>query len=146
VLEPPVLVVGLGNDLLGDDAVGPLVAETVASWHRPGVEAVAVRQLLPELAAELGQFATVVFVDADCSPRAAVELMPLAAADAPSSLGHVMTPAHLLALARALGLPAPFAWLLPVPATGFGPGDGPSDGARRGMARALDRLAALLPR
>jgi hydrogenase maturation protease len=138
-------MVGLGNDLFGDDAVGPRVAEAVASWRRPGVEAFAVRQLLPELAAELARFRTVVFVDADRSPDAVGELVPLAAADAPTSLGHVLGPAHLLALTRALGLPVPGAWVLPVPATNFGPGERISDGARRGMASALDRLAMLLP-
>jgi hydrogenase maturation protease len=45
-----VLVLGYGNTLRRDDAVGPLAAEAVAGWGRPGVLALALPQLLPELA------------------------------------------------------------------------------------------------
>src|SRR5947209_7059306 len=36
-----VLVIGYGNELRGDDGVGPCVARTVASWQRPGLRALA---------------------------------------------------------------------------------------------------------
>ena len=47
------LVIGYGNELRGDDAVGPLVARTAESWQRPGLRALAVQQLTPELAEDI---------------------------------------------------------------------------------------------
>ena len=38
------LVIGYGNELRGDDGVGPWVARSVADWQVAGVEAVAVHQ------------------------------------------------------------------------------------------------------
>ena len=48
-----ILVIGYGNTLRRDDAVGCLIADEVACWQRPGVRSMSVAQLTPELAAEL---------------------------------------------------------------------------------------------
>jgi hydrogenase maturation protease len=60
-----VLVVGFGNDLRGDDGVGPRVAELLASGDLlPGATIVARHQLAPELAAEVIAARLVVLIDA----------------------------------------------------------------------------------
>lgn len=59
-----ILVIGYGNTLRGDDAVGPLVAEQVAIWNWPDVRSLPVHQLTPELAAEIAQVEAVFFIDA----------------------------------------------------------------------------------
>jgi hydrogenase maturation protease len=60
-----VLVVGYGNTLRGDDAVGPRVAELLASERLlPGATIVARHQLAPELADEIAAARLVVLVDA----------------------------------------------------------------------------------
>ena len=60
-----VLVVGYGNTLCGDDAVGPRVAELLASRQLlPGATIVARHQLTPELADEIAAARLVVLVDA----------------------------------------------------------------------------------
>ncbi len=47
-----ILVLGYGNELRGDDGLGPLVARTVADANIPGVRVLTARQLLPEFAAD----------------------------------------------------------------------------------------------
>jgi Ni,Fe-hydrogenase maturation factor len=58
------VVIGYGNDLRGDDALGPLAATAVAEWDMPGVQAIAAHQLMPELAEPLAQADLAIFVDA----------------------------------------------------------------------------------
>jgi hydrogenase maturation protease len=58
------LVIGFGNTLRSDDGVGPRVASVVAGWGLPGVVAIAVHQLGPELAEPLAEAGRAFFVDA----------------------------------------------------------------------------------
>ena len=75
-----ILVIGYGNELRGDDGIGPRVAEAVAARNHPGVRVRIVCQLVPELAAELAEARTVIFVDALMDPDGgATELAPLGA-------------------------------------------------------------------
>ena len=57
------LVIGYGNELRGDDAVGPCVAGRVAGWRRPEVDGLAVHQLRPNWR-RCSRAEMVVFVDA----------------------------------------------------------------------------------
>ena len=63
-MKSDLLVIGYGNELRGDDGVGPAAARAVAGWNRPGIVALDVHQLTPELADDVGQAGYVVFVDA----------------------------------------------------------------------------------
>jgi hydrogenase maturation protease len=58
------LVIGYGNTLRGDDGVGSLVAEQVATWSLPDVRSHSIHQLTPELAAEIAQAEQIFFIDA----------------------------------------------------------------------------------
>ena len=139
------LVIGYGNDLRGDDGIGPRVADAVASCRRPGVEGLALTQLTPEVAAALASAARVVFVDADARPDASsVSLRPLAAATAVGALTHGADPGALLALCQAVYGRCPAAWLLTVPARRFDLGAPLSPDAEAGVAQALTLLAAWL--
>jgi Ni,Fe-hydrogenase maturation factor len=61
-----VLVIGYGNTLRRDDGVGVRVAEAVAADPRfAHVRVLAVHQLTPELALDIGSASLVIFVDAD---------------------------------------------------------------------------------
>src|SRR5262249_11946661 len=133
------LVIGCGNELRGDDAVGVRVAEAVARWDRPGVQAVAVHQLPPELAALLAGAAPVVLVDASRKEAGAVTMRPLGPARAASGLNHAGDPRELLALTAALYGRLPEAWLVAVPAPRLGFGEGLSATAERGLAAALEQ-------
>lgn len=135
------LVIGYGNELRQDDGVGPRVARMVAGWRRPGVEAMAVHQLTPELAERVKQAERVVFVDAGLGQDvAARRLQPVQAA---AAWGHTCDPPGLLALAEVLYGPGPEAWLVQVPAVCLGFGEELSAVAQRGMAMAVEQIREL---
>ncbi|MBI5388554.1 MAG: hydrogenase maturation protease [Verrucomicrobia bacterium] len=129
----PILVIGYGNELRGDDAVGPQAARAVSDWNLPQVRALALAQLTPELAEAISQARQVIFVDA-----AADAEKPTATAQAigPSpetpALGHASDPRWLLALAKSLFGRCPPAWLVEIPARSFGFGQPLSVEAQQG--------------
>ena len=96
-----VLVIGYGNTLRGDDAVGRLVAEEVDRWNRPEVRAVSVTQLLPELAENVAQAREVIFVDA-CGDAdiADVRVKELVGDGGDSGQTHFAAPLDILRLAK----------------------------------------------
>jgi hydrogenase maturation protease len=117
----PQLVIGIGNTLRGDDAVGWLLAEQARGWKRPGLEVSAVQQLTPELAPRLAAAGEVLFIDACFADAAApgpslLPLAPGALASGTPRLSHHTTPEALLALAERLYGRRPAAWCLRIPA------------------------------
>ena len=137
------LVIGYGSDLRGDDAVGRRVAERVADWGRPGVQALSVHQLAPELAEPMSTAGQVIFVDA-CADGPEVCLRPLQPGTLGAEPSHTSDPHWLLALTRLLYMRQPEAWLLTVPASDLGLGEGLSAAAAEGMAVALRQLDHLV--
>jgi hydrogenase maturation protease len=120
------LVLGVGNDLRGDDAAGPLVARTL-EWqleragHRTW-RAMAVHGLTPELVDDLAAVAQVYFVDAAADPAL---LAPRWFVHEPGArhrqplLGHALDAAGLLAWCAELHGRAPQAATLALPARSF---------------------------
>jgi hydrogenase maturation protease len=132
------LVIGYGNRLRSDDSVGVVIAETVESWQIPGVRALAVPQLVPELIEEIKQAGRVLFADAAVNvsdvPFLVQEVQPK-----PSnrSLGHHGDPGDLLAMCSALAGRCPTAWLLTVPGESFDYGEHISATTQKRMNAAL---------
>jgi hypothetical protein len=60
-----ILLIGYGNELRGDDGVGPYVAREIDRRDLPGVRTFALHQLAPELAEEIAGADGVIFVDAE---------------------------------------------------------------------------------
>jgi hydrogenase maturation protease len=141
-----VTVIGYGNDLRGDDGIGPRVA-ALAGMILPDVQAIATRQLTPELAEELARANLAIFVDARPVLREAVEaitLHPLVPTTDSATLGHTSDPRALLGLAMAIYGHAPPAWLLTVPAIAFELGAPLSPVAEQGVRAALRQVVELL--
>ncbi len=100
------LVIGFGNTLRSDDGVGPVVAKLLANRlameHTPGVVALAVMQLLPELAENISRSKCVIFIDASVKVPVgfldAVRVQPDRHEEHPGRLGHHETPEQLMAL------------------------------------------------
>lgn len=137
-----ILVIGYGNELRGDDGIGPRVA---AAANFPGVRVRSVCQLVPELAAEMGEVQMVIFVDALADPkRRTVELVPLTAEEIAEWNTHTVDPRTLLALTRAVYKRAPRAWLLSVPGDNFDVGEGLTPFAEDGVRRAVALLERIL--
>jgi Ni,Fe-hydrogenase maturation factor len=161
-------VIGYGNDLRGDDAVGPRVAQAVAAWDLPGVCGLAVHQLTPELAEILAAAALAIFVDArvpapsattsvaspPCLALAAVaperedveqiKVHLLEPSGVDTAIGHTGDPSVLLAFAAALYGRYPSAWSITIPAQSFAFGADLSPAAERGLTAALRQIRELI--
>lgn len=139
------LVIGYGNTLRGDDAVGVLFAEQM-SRENQAVRVVTAHQLVPELAAELAGMNRVFFVDA------AAELSKprwrFIRSDSHESLswcgGHLQSPKQVLLWARVLDILPPHAWWLQLPADSFELGQPLSDLASSGIETAYRQLRRVL--
>jgi hydrogenase maturation protease len=143
-----VLVIGYGNDLRSDDAVGKRVAEAVATWKLPSVQALAVHQLTPELTVKLTDVDRAIFVDAYTATHdeqvQEVQVRPLEAVHTGGVAGHTGDPQSLLALTKALYSHCPQAWWVTIPGINFEVGDNLSLIAKRGVAVALERIDQLI--
>ncbi len=139
------LIIGYGNDLRGDDAVGQQVARTVAAWALPGVRSLAVHQLTPELAEALAEADWAIFVDAYLSnTEGAVQVYPLVLGHVPVQAGHTSDPRSLLSLAHWVYGKVPQAWWVLVPGINFELGEHLSPVAQQGIAIGLCRVKELM--
>ncbi len=113
----PILVIGYGNTLRGDDGAGVVAATTIGERHWPGVEVVISHQLTPELAEPLAAAAAAFFIDAGIGPaESPVVIAPVIAPICPQSAEngwtHTTSPGRLLALAETVFGRSPPAWLV----------------------------------
>ena len=149
VFEYDFLIIGYGNKLCGDDAVGPWVAMVVANWKLPAVKSLAVSQLTPELTAELAKTNYVIFVDA-CGRQniSTVQIDPIVICDEqPASMAfaaHSYDPLALLNLTQRLYNRHPQAWLLQIPIESCDLGSELSSKAHQGCDRALRSIGQFL--
>lgn len=122
------LIIGYGNPVRGDDAFGWHAADHLASLPEfganPGIRILTVHQLMPELAEAIAGAKLVIFFDAkppsaEAAPGAIFceEIHP--ASISPQLLGHHLTPASVLACARAFHGTIPRAFVLSVSAASF---------------------------
>lgn len=143
----PVLLIGYGNEIRGDDAVGPLIAQRLDMLRLPGVRIVSTQQLTPELAEVIAGAAAVVFVDASLSGEpGTVEISSPIPAVSPSQLDHAVSPGTLLALSESLYGHRPIASLVKVFVADCGLRCGLTAEAERAAASALESLKEYLPR
>jgi hydrogenase maturation protease len=143
----PVLVIGYGNALRGDDAVGRQVAERVAASAPPGVETISVTQLVPELAVRIAEARAVIFIDASAESDAhEVAFRELTCIDDPSAPSHATGPRELLTLAGACYGRWPSAWLVTVPTIIFEFSEHLSQSASKHLYAAVRTVEQLLDR
>lgn len=107
-----ILIIGYGNLLRGDDAIGFYAARDLEQYFRgdPDVEVVATQQLTPELADDVAHSRFVVFVDCalNGAPGAIATREVLPQEDGVSIMHH-LTPSALLHAAGQLYGDAPHA-------------------------------------
>jgi hydrogenase maturation protease len=140
------LIIGYGNDLRGDDGIGPWVAEQIEARHLPAVRTCAVHQLTPELSLALSSAKFAVFVDAwrveylEETPR-----VRRLSADASQWRGaHFAEPEALLSMARTLFGSNPIAWAVDVPAFQFDHSDSLSKPAQTAAMKAIDLIVDMI--
>jgi hydrogenase maturation protease len=143
------LLIGYGNPLRGDDAIGWHVADAVRAHPRGStVRVISAFQLTPELAEDVAGAARVVFVDAACdAPAGSVTASALALHGEPA-VGHTQHqchPATLLGLARSVyGTGPAAAWLLTIGASEFPCAERLSPAVRDAGPAAADLALSLL--
>jgi hydrogenase maturation protease len=148
--DQKILVIGYGNELLGDDAVGPYIAKIVSTWDAANVSVIAVPQLTTELAAKIAEANCVIFIDAAHEPLDGIRIKPLQgetllpSAGASCTLSHASTPTTLLALSQILYGTHPLAWMIEIPATSFQLGQEFSPQAKSGLQAALVEIERIL--
>jgi hydrogenase maturation protease len=144
------IVIGYGNTLRRDDGVGVRVAELLAADARlAGADILAVHQLTPELAADIGGASLVVFVDADSSVTlGAVQVRRLTldagTAAEPGSSSHRVGILELLGLARELTGRAPEAVVIAVGIADLEVGEGLSPEVEAALPAVVARVRGLL--
>ena len=138
-----ILVVGYGNDLRGDDGLGPAVAARVEEEAWPGVRVVRCHQLTPELAASMATVDRVVFVDAEQNDGGGVQVRELGVARESAAITHVCEPEELLELTRLAYDRRPRAWWVTVPGVCFGLGASLSAETRPGIESAVRAIREL---
>jgi hydrogenase maturation protease len=95
-----ILVIGIGNTLRNDDGAGIAAAQKIQERYQD-VDVLCVQELLPEIAEELSQYQTVVFIDASmATSRLSTRILEANCGDAP--LTHFHTPASVLGLCSQL--------------------------------------------
>lgn len=144
------LILGYGNELQGDDAVGLRVANVVAKWRLPSVKAIAINQITPEIVNELVATDYVIFVDA-CNHNSCartVQIDPIVVGCEPSRTlpqkTHGFNPQVLLNLTQQLYGQSPQAWLLQVPIETLDFSEQLSSTAKRGCDRAVRTIEQFL--
>ncbi|HOK78732.1 MAG TPA: hydrogenase maturation protease [Verrucomicrobiota bacterium] len=136
--QEQVLLIGYGNELRGDDAVGLHVGRSIEALRLPGVQVHLCSQLTPELAELLAGVKTVVFADAAVSGRpGAAELCPLPNRPESASFHHVLSPGALVQLCEAAFRHRPDAFILRIHISRCDFGVELSDEAQQGVAKAV---------
>jgi hydrogenase maturation protease len=111
------LIIGYGNPLRGDDALGWEIASRLATAiQNEPVEVLALHQLTPELSERISGVELVVFIDSSHVGQPGSWTCETLEPNATSShtLGHYLTPMSLLAYAQAIFKASPRALLVSV--------------------------------
>ena len=137
------MVIGYGNELRGDDGVGPKVAAAMDALHLPGVRTLICQQLSPEHAEPVSQARLVVFVDAAVDAPREVQFRKLEPAGSSQLMAHAADPRTMLALARDVFGHCPEAWWLTIPAENTGFSEELSPSVRCGLKAAVEKIQAL---
>jgi Ni,Fe-hydrogenase maturation factor len=135
-----VLCIAIGNSLRGDDGVAHRIAAGIEPCEDVSVRGVL--QLTPELALDVADAGTVIFIDADIDAKEAV-IEPIDNGEIGGApLVHSMRPAEVVWLARRLYGFTGQAYLCRVPVESF-EGEALTETAKVGAVGALALLAAV---
>lgn len=110
------LVIGYGNSLRSDDAIGQEVAMALSERKLKGLTAIAVHQLTPELVEKMIEFEQIIFIDAEVnSKRIKVKEIDNKNVNTGNNWTHYLNPESLINLANNLYQKTLKAWLITIP-------------------------------
>jgi len=141
------LVIGYGNTLRSDDGAGQFVAEQIATWNLPNVRSLCVHQLIPELAEDIANSDTVIFVDAVISLKEKskkIEIETLECECNYSNFGHTVTPRSLLYLSKTIYNKSPLSYWILIPAINFEFGEEISSITQQAIIQAIKEIKKII--
>jgi hydrogenase maturation protease len=138
------LIIGYGNSLRSDDAVGQKIAREIAQRNWQNIKTIAVHQLTPELAEEIAQANQVIFIDAIKSEKQEIILKKIQPLDVPLNSGHSSNPYSLLSLTRSLYQVIPNAWWILVPGVNFEFGETFSSVTQKFIPETIKKIEQLI--
>jgi hydrogenase maturation protease len=127
------LIIGYGNLLRGDDAVGCHAAHELEQHYRddPAVEVIATQQLTPEMAEDVSRCGLVLFLDASSAEEpGTIRQTRVWPGNGPGGFTHQLTPSSLLSAAQQLYGDTPEAVCITLQGWSFEVGNRLSDDAR----------------
>lgn len=136
------LIIGYGNPMRGDDALGWRVAEELArSPNFAEAEVLSCHQLAPELAERISRVQAVFFIDAtiDGTPGE-VQCREMAGPVSPLRFTHEYAPDELLGLSRALYGAAPKGFVFTMGGKCFEHGEGLSPAVSARIPEVISRI------
>ncbi len=137
----PILIIAIGNESRGDDALAPLLLRQLQATESASAELLEDFQLQVEHVTDLLGRNAVLFIDADVSCDVPFHFSKIEAAHDNSYSSHAMTPFALLHTFRQVyRTDAPPAFLLRIRGYSFELGDGLSDEASANLERATARI------
>lgn len=144
-----ILMIGYGNPLRGDDALGQIAAEYLAQRYGDdeSIHIQSVHQLTPELAEKVADYDLVIFIDThDSEPAGKLYVQEVEpASDAITrSFSHYVTPGELLLLANSLYGSAPKMLLVGITGTQFDVGQPLSVPVRAALPLLYDAIDGLV--
>lgn len=146
----PVLIIGYGNRLRGDDGAGPRAAEALDKLQLAGARVIAAHQLTPELSAHLASARCVIFLDADPTVDRVlcerIDPREYLGVNESALFGHALGPSSLLALTSVLFGGEPASWLVRIPAPVTDLTDKLSPAAQAGVAESVRLVRQLVER
>jgi hydrogenase maturation protease len=153
LMQPGTVIFAAGNRSRGDDAIGPLLLERLASWlaaesRAAEFELIDDYQLQIEHALDLRGRRLALFIDAGCRTPAPLEFYAVAPATSAAASGtHALSPQAVLDVYRQIApdLPPP-SFVLCVRGERFELGAGLSPSAERHLEVAWRQLALLCAR
>ena len=128
------IIIGYGNSLRGDDAIGCRAAHELEKVFRgdPDVEVIASQQLTPEMAEDVARSEFVIFLDAALADNpGTIHRMDILPEPGPGGFTHHLTPSSLLSAAEQLYGDAPAAIGLTLTGWSFELGERLTPGAKR---------------
>ena len=141
------LVVGYGNQLRGDDGLGPGAAALLAEDPRlHGAQVLARHQLTPELAADFAEAKLVILIDVNVVDEAgavSVRRLDGTPTSGPGSSHHA-SPADLAALAHELWGASPAVFVVSVGAASLEMGEGLSAPVQKSLPAVVEAVIAII--
>jgi hydrogenase maturation protease len=130
-----IIVVGIGNTLMGDDGIGACICKQIGISAPPHVTTLVTHQLQIELAATLSIYTHIVFADAAIG-RKEIIFSPLQRDTPPVSSSHHVNAVIIAALIKELYHANPHVMLCEVPGFNFEHGEVLSPAAKKNAAAA----------